>query len=200
MSATGRGAVRHPDDFYQTPGWCVRRYLDYWREEYGYDLTVQRRWLEPSAGNGAIMRAVAAWAPPFAPKWVALDIDPTGPRIARKDFLDKEVSADTKFDLCIGNPPYKLAREFIEKGLTVAHEVAFLLRLNFLESEDRHDLFRKHPCDVHVLPNRPSFRADGHTDATAYAWFEFGGGHGGRMSVLALTSKDERLADRVQAA
>lgn len=195
MSATNRGAERVKDDFYETPAWCVRRYLDF-RQHLPETL------LEPSAGQGAIIRATDAWARElFNYQWLALDINPSmrdlGVRFYQTDFLDPKVTVDKKLDLCLSNPPYKLAREFIEKGLTLAHEVVFLLRLNFLESEDRHDLFRKHPCDVRVLPNRPSFSTDGHTDATAYAWFEFGLGHGGHMSVLDLTSKAERLADRV---
>lgn len=205
MSATGRGAERMKDDFYETPAWCVRRYLDF----RAMTLPVGR-WIEPSAGSGAIIRAVNAWFEREScdpPKWMAIELEKrfvdTGLVVMPVyfgDFLDDKVSVSNKFDFCIGNPPYKLAREFIEKALSLSREVAFLLRLNFLESEDRHDLFYKHPCDVRVLPNRPSFRADGSTDATAYAWFEFGEGHGGRMSVLALTPKVERLADRVKSA
>lgn len=196
------------DDFYETPAWCVRRYLDFRHAEYGYDLTLPWTWIEPSAGNGAIIRAVNSWAPPFKPRWVAVEIEAThyalpetGVQVLFADFLhpDVTITANRKFDLCIGNPPFKLAREFIEKGLTVAREVAFLLRLNFLEGAKRAKFFQKYTCDVHVLPNRPSFRSDGHTDATAYAWFEFGEGHDGRVTVLATTPKAERLADRVKA-
>lgn len=200
MSATGRGAERMKDDFYETPAWCVRRYMDMRMRRAPGPMT---KWLEPSAGKGAVIRAVDAWAPPFAPTWMAVELNrnvsliSTGVACYFGDFLDEKVSVAKKFDLCIGNPPFKLAREFIEKGLELSHEVAFLLRLNFLEGNKRHKLFQKHPCDVHVLPNRPSFRADGHTDATAYAWFEFGEGHGGRMTVLPITPKAERLADRV---
>lgn len=198
MSATGRGATRAPLDFYGTPEWCVRRYLD-----KRCMALPGNRWLEPSAGNGAIIRAVNAWYAVQAldpVNWVAVDICPLAPGIAQADFLAPDVTTANKFDLCIGNPPYSLAMEFIEKGLTVAHEVAFLLRLNFLETDKRAEFFHTHPCDVHVLPNRPSFTTDGHTDATAYAWFEFGAGHTGKIDVLALTSKAERLADRQQAA
>jgi hypothetical protein len=40
-------------------------------------------------------------------------------------------------------------------------------------------------CDVYVLSKRPSFSGNGKTDATAYAWFLFGPGRGGRWQVLA---------------
>lgn len=208
MSATGRGAERQKDDFYETPAWCVRRYLDKREEDWGYKTRefYPWRWLEPSAGRGAIIRAVKGWcAGSFGPAWTAVELNMDFapaigyPCLFGADFLDPRVTTDKKYDLCIGNPPFKLAREFIEKGLEVSCEVAFLLRLNFLEGAKRAEFFKKHPCDVHVLPNRPSFTPDGHTDATAYAWFEFGEGHDGRVTVLATTPKAERLADRVKA-
>lgn len=205
MSATGRGAVRHPDDFYETPAWAVHRYLD----KRALALPEFDRWLEPSAGKGAIINAVGTWCDRQcvdSPKWIAIELTPNDPltvacrSVMFYDFLNPDVTVKNKFDFCIGNPPYKLAREFIEKALTLSHEVAFLLRLNFLEGGKRAAFFRQYPCDVHVLPNRPSFLASGKTDATAYAWFEFGRGHGGKFSVLATTPKAERLAGRVQAA
>lgn len=200
MSATGRSDVRDPNDFYGTPAWAVRRYLDH------RSLALPGgRVLEPSAGKGAIIRACRDWLAGHGCddfRWMAVELIHsdelllTGVPCFFGSFLDPKVSVDKKFDLCIGNPPYKHAQEFIEKALQLSHEVAFLLRLNFLESEERYEFFKKHPCDVRVLPNRPSFYVDGHTDATAYAWFEFGLGHGGHLSVLGLTPKDERRRDR----
>src|SRR5262245_5684713 len=54
MSATGRGAVREPDDYYTTPSWCVRRRLEAWNPPTWGDFA------EPGAGNGAVIRAVNA--------------------------------------------------------------------------------------------------------------------------------------------
>lgn len=51
MSATGRSDVRRLDDFYATPAWCVRRLLEGVNPPGGL-------WLEPCAGDGAIIRAV----------------------------------------------------------------------------------------------------------------------------------------------
>lgn len=204
VSATGRGAERQKDDFYETPAWCVRRYLEASVVRHGH-------WLEPGAGDGAIIRAVDAWRSEYplpTLAWVAVEREAThfalvetGVSVLFADFLHPDVSAAKKFDMCIGNPPFKLAQEFIEKGLTCANVVAFLLRLNFLEGNKRSAFFKQYPCDVFVLPNRPSFRADGKTDACAYAWFEFGGGMGGgHLTMLATTPKAERLADRLKAA
>lgn len=51
MSAAGRGAIRQPDDFYATPAWCVDALLR------GCALP-SGRWLEPTAGDGAIVGEV----------------------------------------------------------------------------------------------------------------------------------------------
>ena len=71
-----------------------------------------------------------------------------------------------------------------------------LLRLNWLGSEDRAAWLRRHPPSVYVLPNRPSFVEGGGTDATEYAWFIWGEGFGGTLSVLRATPKAVRLRDR----
>ncbi len=51
MSATNRGRQRSPADDHPTPEWCVRRLVE------AVDLPGSR-WLEPAAGDGAIVRAV----------------------------------------------------------------------------------------------------------------------------------------------
>lgn len=76
-------------------------------------------------------------------------------------------------------PPYSIALEFIEAALSMRKSqgvVAFLLRINFLGSQERADWHRAHPCKLYVLPRRPSFTGGG-TDATEYAWFVWGEGH-----------------------
>lgn len=192
MSATNRGGIRHPDDFYETPAWAVRRFLDGWHVKSS--VSGRSRWLEPSAGGGAIVSAVESfYANP--PRFVAIDINPRGFGIGRQDFLSADCTTETPFNVCIGNPPYKLAMEFIEKGLQCATEVCYLLRLNFLEGAKRNAFLRANPCDVYVLPNRPSFTEDGHTDATAYAWMVFGGDDRGRLTVLKNTPSLERVFD-----
>ena len=58
----------------------------------------------------------------------------------------------------------------------------------------------KHPPDLYVLPNRPSFTKNGNTDSIEYAWFVWGhdryvSGGQARPSVwklLDLTPKEER--------
>lgn len=84
-------------------------------------------------------------------------------------------------DFIIGNPPFKLAEEFIWQAhnqLEYGGKLMFLLRLSFLESVTRgrglwHDW---PPKEIHVLSQRVSWTKNGKTDDTAYAiytWHRF---------------------------
>jgi hypothetical protein len=197
VSATGRGAVRNPADYYPTPSWAVRRLLE--RVELPGN-----RWLEPCAGDGAIIRAVNSVVQPI--HWTAVDIrpetrDPLKALIdptevyAGYDFLAGDF-AGCEWDTICTNPPFGLAMEFIEESLSLANWVAMLLRVNFLGSAKRSAFFRDEMPDVYVLPNRPSFTGKG-TDATEYCWAVWTPERGrkrGRVEVLAETPANERRA------
>ena len=87
--------------------------------------------------------------------------------------------SDTTFDLILGNPPYKLAEEFVRKSCSLLNKhgyIYFLLRLAFLEGQKRSaGLYSEKVLDsVRVLSRRPSFGGyGGKTDATAYAMFQW---------------------------
>jgi hypothetical protein len=192
MSATNRGAKRKAADFYPTPAYCVSRLLDSVPLPPG-------RWLEPGAGSGAIIRATRGDPRVADVWWTAIEnrslswgplANALGPedRLVRADFLYHDIALE-RFTLALGNPPYRLAAEFIERALGLAPRVIFLLRLNFLGSRKRVPFFRRVGMpDVHVLAERPSFTGGG-TDATEYAWMDFrrewAGRSTGAMSILA---------------
>lgn len=197
MSATGRGAVRKPHDFYGTPRWAVDRLLD------AVDLP-GGAWLEPSAGDGAIIRAVNARRSDV--RWHSAEVRGECLGILRPlcavttigDFLEAEMYGD-HFDVAILNPPFSLAQEFIEKCKGLARWVCALERLNFLEGEERCEWLRAGPPDVYVLPNRPSFTGEG-TDSIAYAWFVWPperGRQAGRVQVLPVTPASERRVPKL---
>lgn len=82
------------------------------------------------------------------------------------------------FDQVIGNPPFSLAQRLVIKALANTEywgEVSFLLRLAFLEGQKRNRNFwpKYEAQHVDILPKRPTFRADGATDKTAYAFFHW---------------------------
>lgn len=105
------------------------------------------------------------------------------------DFL-KVNSYGWQYDI-ITNPPYKYAKEFVEKALEVVadgHKVAMFLKLQFLEGKNRGKLFEKYPPKtVYVSRGRllcaknadfDGMRAGGGS-AVAYCWFVWEKGYTG---------------------
>lgn len=91
----------------------------------------------------------------------------------------------------ITNPPYKLAKEFIEKAIDIIPEgrkVAMFLKIQFLEGKERKKLFQKYPPKViYVSSSRilcaknAEFEAmkAGGGSAVAYAWYVWEKGYHG---------------------
>lgn len=93
------------------------------------------------------------------------------------DFLNSDVSFNGDI---ITNPPYKYAQNFIEKSLDSINEgnkVAMFLKLTFLESKKRKELFEKYPFKtLYVSSSRISCAKNGDFDkypssAVAYGWY-----------------------------
>jgi hypothetical protein len=159
MSSTARGGKRSPADFYGTPAWPVHRLLE------AVDLP-GGVWLEPAAGEGAIIKAVNEVRPDV--EWFALE-----KREKCRKALTQLVGAghvligDTlrsnfkRFDpvkVSISNYPFSFAIDFIEWSLASnLPYVISLLRLNFLGTEDRNEFFRNNMPDIYVIPDRVSF-------------------------------------------
>jgi len=165
LSATGRSDVRDPDDFYETPAWCVHAILPH--------LPSGGRVLDPGCGTGAILRAIMA-TPAFAHAdlhGIELDADRAeqarglfcgtrGHQVETGDFFTGSVDSA---NLVVANPPFSLAMEFVARSIAITKPyrgtVAMLLRLNWLASQERLAFHRANPSDVFILPRRPSFCA-----------------------------------------
>jgi hypothetical protein len=207
VSATGRGAVREPDDFYTTPSWAVRRLIEAWRPRLGAIV-------EPSAGNGAIIRAANAVIPELAPRWFAYEIreeerETLGAlcnAVIGNFLTDTTVNAggrDFSVKTVLGNPPFSKAWEFVHEARRrfPTAEVCYLLRLAFAASADRAPFMRECPPDVFVVPDRISFDGVG-ADSADYGWFVFPPAvpgatrSAGAFRVLNTTPLAERKLDR----
>lgn len=206
MSSTNRGGKRVEDDRYFTPAWCVERLLE------EIDLP-KGLWLEPCAGNGAIIKACnslhSQWHPYM--KWRANEINKKYEGDLLKlvqhyhlrigDFLTMNLldmypeDNQENPDVIITNPPFALAMQIVEHAFTFDPTyVVMLLRLNFLASASRAAFMRRRMPDVYVLPNRPSFTG-GATDSIEYAWFVWGpesSNNCGEIRVLATTNQEDR--------
>ena len=197
MSATNRSNARDELDRYDTPEWCVRRLLD--ADPLFSSLHGGGRWLEPSAGAGAVIRAADAWrngSGLLLPFWTAVDVAirfgaAKGIALYWADFLEWQPPTSQRYDVAIGNPPYSLAFEFACKCVQIADTTALLLRLNWLASAKRAEWMREHTPSVYVLPNRPSVTGGG-TDATDYAWFVWRRDAAPVVQILATTPASER--------
>lgn len=97
------------------------------------------------------------------------------------DFLNckkGDIQNDFNRDI-ITNPPYKYAKEFIEKAIELSKKntkIAMFLKLTFLEGKARRELFKKYPPKiVYVFSSRVCCGKNGcfnqANNAVAYAWF-----------------------------
>lgn len=160
-----------------TPAYCVHYLLD--------NVEIPgRHWLEPCAGDGAIIRATRGDPRCADVCWTAVE---KNTRLTRRLLAalstDDTICKSTDFLLtglwpaewhaCIGNPPYSHAEAFLRRALQLSPFVAFLLSLGFLESKKRRPLFEEVGVpDVYVIVPRPRFRGKG-SDACTYAWMIF---------------------------
>ena len=186
-----RPAGRHPDDFYATPGWCVRALLDAYTPGHPADGI-----FEPAAGDGAILDVVAAVLPEYPRAGFEMNMERSaearrrGHDVTCRDFLRWAPTIPQRAWV-LGNPPFRLAQEFVEHALASfapGSEVTYLLRLGFLASKRRAHLFAPGAgfAHLHVLPRRPSFTPDGGTDQYDYGWFTWRQGWTGNGTVSHL--------------
>lgn len=102
--------------------------------------------LEPSAGGGAFLRALEKNK---YCDYFACDIDPNGENIAKRDFLNDDISEEIKDRgavVVIGNPPFgrraRMAAEFINKAFDYSDTVAFILPLQFQKHSAQNKLIK----------------------------------------------------------
>jgi hypothetical protein len=224
MSSTNRGAQRSEADDYATPGWCVDRLLEGWPHLLDY----RGRWIEPCAGEGSIIRSVELRAPrtklDLGIDWTAVELRRTSAELTRLrrdgapivtartgvDFfvwyrshlrrLRQEGCEGERFEVFLTNPPFSLAEEILRAGLEIAKHVVLLLRLNFLGSVKRYPFLKDAVPRTGVLPNRPTFTLDGHTDSIEYAWMHWEAGNlrpRNEVEVFATTPKEVRKEERL---
>ena len=95
----------------------------------------------------------------------------------------------------ITNPPYKMAKEFVQHALDISMngtKIAMFLKLQFLEGKARQELFKKYPPKViYVSSSRLLCAKNGEFEkmrlgggsAVAYAWFVWTKGYTGETVV-----------------
>ena len=160
-SATTR--VEH--DFYATDPETLKMFLyEFWKENtFGGSI------LEPACGQGHISKTLKELLPSF--DIVSTDLIDRGYGIGGIDFLKHDYKRT--FDTVITNPPFSLAKEFIERGLEVSDRyVIMLCKIQLLEGVKRKDMFVNTPLKhVYVHTTRQATWKDGNpTDNNGRKW------------------------------
>ena len=139
---------RVEDDYYATNPEAVKMLLT----KYTFDAHTI---LEPCVGGGHIANAINDF---YTTKReiTGMDLVDRGyPGTIVADFLTYKT--DKKYEGIITNPPYSLAKEFVEKGMELLEDDGqmAILKIQFLEGAKRKELFDKYPPKyIYVFRNR----------------------------------------------
>lgn len=176
MSATNRGTVRREADYYPTdPRETAKVY--HWLRRHDY-VDRETPIVDPCAGQGAILKALREQGHRGFLRGLELRTECAAELIKVQgtglgldcylvvgcDALDLARNATTdrlwRDETVITNPPFGLAREFVDAWAKPAMLAAMLLPLSLLGSEERAEWWPTvRPAHVLVLSQRPSFVA-----------------------------------------
>lgn len=162
---------REKDDYYATDPKALEIFLNRIDED---GVRLHKNIWECACGEGHLSevlknRGYKVWS---------TDLIDRGYGSGNTDFL-KSIPDSWCGDI-LTNPPYKYAKEFVEKALEVtrigAYTVMFL-KIQFLEGQGRRELFKKHPPKyVYVNSVRQTCYLNGDmskklSSAACYCWF-----------------------------
>ncbi len=168
LSATSHTTEeRETNDFYATEPLAISLLLE--MEKFNHNI-----W-EPAAGDGSLSKVLEQNG--YIVK--STDLIDRGYCISGVDFLQQTEKFDGDI---ITNPPYSLAKEFVEHALNIisdGNKVAMFLKMQFMETKGRKDLFLNNPPKVvYVSSSRLICAKNGDFEAArkvgsavAYCWF-----------------------------
>ena len=169
---------REPYDYYATDPKAVDYLLKY--ETFDHNIG------ECACGEGHLAKTLSEHG--YIVR--ATDLIDRGYGIGGIDFLQYEGTHNGDI---ITNPPYKFAKEFVEKALSIipdGNRVAMFLKLQFLEGKARRKMFEKFPPRyIYVSTSRLCCAMNGDFDkysksnAVTYAWFIWEKGYTGEPIV-----------------
>ena len=140
---------RVENDYYATDPKAVKMLLD----KYQFK---GKAFLEPCVASGNIANTILEYYNNncFVD---GIDIVDRGyPNTIVADYLTYET--EDKYDCIISNPPFSLAKEFIEKSIKLLNndgQIAMFLKIQFIEGKKREEFFKKYPPKyIYVFRNR----------------------------------------------
>lgn len=178
MGATGHSQTdREENDYYATDP----KALDLLLNIETFDNNI---W-EPACGGGTLAEVLKR----HGYNVYSTDIIDRGCNDDTFDFLKSDVKFNGDI---ITNPPYKFATEFVKHSLDCiedGHKVAMFLKLTFLETKGRRELFEKDPFEtLYVSSSRLRCAKNGDfnfdsASATAYGWYIWKKGFSGTPQI-----------------
>lgn len=165
---------REINDYYATDPKALEIFLDKIEED---GIRLHKNIWECACGEGHLSKALEN----RGYKVWSTDLVDRGYGNGNTDFL-KSISDSWCGDV-LTNPPYKYAKEFVEKALKVTRIGAYIvmfLKIQFLEGQGRRELFKKYPPKyVYVNSARQVCAKNGNFDkyangtgtAICYCWF-----------------------------
>jgi len=178
MSSTARGTIRNANDYYVTPHWLIREFLERFIPEHQIDVSLPT--LDPAAGG---CEKHQASYPTVLKEFGFNNLSSFDIRADSKaehiaiDFLAIKDFEDA--NLIITNPPFDCSIEFTKKALNNVKEnghVVMLQRLNWLGSKKRKSFWNRAPLkQIYVHHKRASFYPElpNKKDSIEYAHFVF---------------------------
>ena len=144
---------RVENDFYATDKNSVR-------DLFNNHHIVGNSFYEPCVGQGHIADVIKDFNPTATVTGSDL-VDRGYDGVIVSDFFSNELQI--KADWIVTNPPYSMAKEFIDKSLTLANTgVAMFLKIQFLEGQARKEWFKNSPLKyVYVFSKRQDPLRDG---------------------------------------
>lgn len=179
LSGTSTTRERIENDYYATPEESTIALLE--RENFTGSI------LEPCCGEGHISEILKSKG--F--QVLSNDLIDRGYGETHEDFIR---STSLKADNVITNPPFKLAKEFIEKSLEVSNKkVAMFCKIQLLEGVSRREMFENTPLrTVYVFTKRQTPLRNGSpydengkkwSSTMCFAWFVWEHGYTGKPQI-----------------
>lgn len=179
LSGTSVSRDRVENDYYATPTESTKALLN--EENFVGNI------LEPCCGEGHISKVLKEYGYDV----ISNDLVDRGYGEYNQDYL---TSTNLKADNVITNPPFKYAKEFVEKSLQdTTGKVAMFCKIQLLEGVSRKELFENTPLKtVYVFSKRQNPLRNGSpvdengkkwSSTMCFAWFVWEHGYEGNPEI-----------------